>query len=76
MRCRGNFDVSWFKRYLVSCLIALFIFSGIEGYLRPSSDMRVGAVVISAAVWPVFVAFIAGGTVGEVVRDIRQGKLG
>jgi hypothetical protein len=61
---------------LVSCLIALFIFSGIEGYLRPSDNMRVGAVVVSAALWPAFVAFIAGGSVGEVVRDIHQGKLG
>jgi len=67
--------VSWFKRYLVSCLIALFIFSGIEGYLRPSDDMRIGAVVVSAALWPAFAAILVGGAVGEVVRD-HQGKLG
>jgi len=64
--------VSWFKRYLVSCLIALFIF---EGYLRPSDNMRVGAVVVSAALWPAFAAIIVGGSVGGVVRD-HQGKLG
>jgi hypothetical protein len=43
--------------------------------LRPSDNMRVGAVVVSAVLWPAFAAIIVGGAVGEVVRD-HQGKLG
>ena len=62
-------DVSWMKRYAISCLIALFIFSGIESYKRPAADIRVGALVVLAAVWPVAVAIAAGSAVGEVMRE-------
>ena len=65
--------MNWFKRYALSCLIALFVFSGIDSYKRPD-DMRLGAVVVSAAVWPVFVAIVLGSCAGDAVREINHGK--
>ena len=61
--------VSWIKRYAISCLIALFIFSGIDSYKRPTNDVRVGVLVVLAAVWPVTVAVAVGSAVGEVARE-------
>ena len=59
--------VKLLKRYTLSCLIALFIFSGIVGYRHPTND-RIGALVVMAAVWPVVMAFALGGAIGAVAR--------
>jgi hypothetical protein len=60
---------TWTKRYAVSCLLALFVFSGIEAYRNPTDDMRVGGVILLAAVWPVTLAVLVGWTVGDFARE-------
>jgi len=69
------FDVKWFKRYAIGCLIWLVLGGVTDGYKRPGQDMRWGAIVIVAAVWPVVTAVVVGSTVGEIANDIKQGKL-
>jgi hypothetical protein len=60
---------TWTKRYAVSFLLALFVLSGIDAYKRPANDLRTGAVIVAAAVWPVVLAIVLGWTVGEVARE-------
>ena len=68
--------MNWFKRYLVSCLIALFILAGADSYRHPFDDMRVGALVVVSATWPAVAAIVIGSSVGDVAREIHQGKQG
>ena len=59
---------TWIKRYAVSCLVAMFVLSGIDAYNRPTNDVRISVIVV-AAVWPVVLAIALGGAVGEVARE-------
>ena len=68
------FEVKWFKRYLIGCLIALFVLAGVDGYYRPGQNAREGAIIVAAVGWPVVTAMVMGSTVGEIVHDIKQGK--
>ena len=68
------FDVKWLKRYVISCLIAMFVFAGVDGYYRPGKDMREGAIIVAAVGWPVVAAIVVGSTIGEIVSEIKQGK--
>lgn len=61
--------MSWKKKYAISCLIALFAFAAIDGYKRPGKDMRVGAIIITAAVWPITLSIAVGSAIGETVRE-------
>jgi hypothetical protein len=63
---------TWTRRYAVSCLLALFVLSGIDAYNRPTKDVRIGSAIIMAAVWPVVLAIAVGGAVGEVAREHVQ----
>ena len=47
---------------------ALFVLSAIDANKRPTNDLRTGAVIVAAAVWPVTLAIVLGTTVGEVAR--------
>jgi hypothetical protein len=67
MDSRRYSAVKLLKRYALSCLIALFIFSGIVGYRHPTNE-RIGALVVMAAVWPVVIAIAFGGAIGAVAR--------
>ena len=60
---------SWFKRYAVGGLIALFVLSGIDAYRHPDNDIRVGSALVMAAAWPVVLAIAVGGAIGEVARE-------
>ena len=71
----GYFAMKCFKRYAVSCLVAMFVFAAIDGYNRPGQDPRFGAILITAAVWPVFAAIVVGGSIGDVTRQRNDGKL-
>jgi hypothetical protein len=66
--------VKWFKRYLIGCLIALFVLAGVDGYYRPGQNPREGAIIVAAVGWPVTTAIVVGSTIGEIVSDIKQGK--
>jgi hypothetical protein len=59
---------TWIKRYAVSCLVAMFVLSGIDAYKNPTNDVRISVIVV-AAVWPVVLAIALGGAVGEVARE-------
>ena len=60
---------TWTRRYAVSCLLALFVLSGIDAYRRPSNDVRIGSAIVLAVAWPVVLAIAFGGAVGEVARE-------
>ncbi|KGJ69943.1 hypothetical protein BJA5080_04292 [Bradyrhizobium diazoefficiens SEMIA 5080] len=66
---QGLHHMSWKKKYAIGCLIALFVFTAMDSYDRPNRDVRFGAVIVMAAVWPVTVSVILGGAVGGMVRD-------
>jgi hypothetical protein len=61
--------MSWKKKYAIGGLIALFAFAAMDSYDRPNRDVRFGAVLVMAAVWPVTVSVILGCAVGEMVRE-------
>jgi|HubBroStandDraft_6_1064221.scaffolds.fasta_scaffold1511930_2 hypothetical protein len=61
--------MSWIKKYAISCLIALFALAAIDAYHHPGNDVRVGAVVLVAAVWPIALSIIVGSAVGEIIRE-------
>ena len=67
-------DMSWKRKYAISCLVAVFAFTAMDSYDRPNGDVRFGAVVLMAAVWPVTVSLILGGAVGEMLRDGVPGE--
>jgi hypothetical protein len=60
--------MSWKKKYAISFLIVLFASAAIDTYHRPGKDVRVGAIVLVAAVWPIALSIIAGAAVGDVIR--------
>jgi hypothetical protein len=62
---------TWVKRYAISCLVATFVFAALDGYKRPGQSMRAGAIVVTAAVWPIFAALVVGSSVGEVASKQR-----
>ena len=68
--------MKWLKRYAISCLIALFVLAALDGYHRPGKDLRVGAIITVAAVWPIVAAIVVGSSVGEVAREMHQDKVG
>jgi hypothetical protein len=70
------FAVNWFKRYVVSFLVAVLFFASIDGYKHPDESMRYGAILLASAGWPVVAALVVGNTIGEAVHDVRQGKAG
>lgn len=61
--------MSWKKKYSIGCLIATFVFTAMNSYDRPNSDVPFGTVIIMAAVWPLTASLILGGAVGEMARD-------
>jgi hypothetical protein len=67
------FDVKWFKRYAVSCLIAMFVFAAVDAHARPGQNPREGAIIVTALGWPIVMAIAMGGAVGEVLGK-HQGK--
>lgn len=68
--------MSGFKRYLVSCLIAMAFFAGVDAYKRPGGDTHFATILVASAGWPVFAALVVGGTIGDVVHDAKYGKAG
>jgi hypothetical protein len=68
--------MKWFKRYVVSCLVAMLVFAAVDGYHRPGKDMREGAIIVAAVGWPIVTAIVVGSTVGEIVNEMKQGKQG
>ncbi|MBR1086434.1 hypothetical protein JQ621_02980 [Bradyrhizobium manausense] len=64
-----------FKRYLLSCLIAMVFFAGFDAYRSPG-DMHFGTILVASASWPVFAAVVVGSTIGDVVHDARYGRYG
>jgi hypothetical protein len=68
--------VSWFKRYVVGCLVAVVLLAGRDSYKHPGEGMRYGAILLVSAGWPVVAAMVVGSTIGDVVHDVRQGKAG
>ena len=71
-----SFAVRWFKRYLVGCLIAVVFFAGLDAYRRPGEDAHLRTILVASAGWPVFVALVAGGVVGDAVHAMKSSKAG
>ena len=68
--------MKWLKRYAIGGLIALVVLAAGDGYKHPDADLRVGAIVIVAAIWPIVAAIFVGNVVGGVARDLHQGQVG
>jgi len=60
--------MKWFKRYAIGCLIAMIVLAASDGYKHPDMDLRVGAIVAVAVIWPIMAAIIVGDAIGEVAR--------
>ncbi|MDA9407250.1 hypothetical protein [Bradyrhizobium sp. CCBAU 45384] len=73
---RGHFAVTWFKRYVVSCLIAVVFFAGYDAYRRPGEDAHLATILVVSAGWPVFAALVVGGSIGDTVHGIKSGRAG
>jgi hypothetical protein len=73
MPCNGKlFEMSWIKRYALSCLIAVFILGARDGYKHPG-ERDFGSTLIMGAAWPVTIAVVLAYTAGELVRESKQG---
>jgi hypothetical protein len=70
------FDVKWFKRYVISCLVAMLVFAAVDGYYRPGQNQREGAIIVAAVGWPIVTVIVVGSTIGEIVSETQQGKQG
>lgn len=68
--------MNWFKRYVVGCLIAVLFFAAVGSYKHPGEGMRYEAILLASAGRPVVAAIVVGSTIGDVVHDVRQGKVG
>ncbi|MCP3383035.1 hypothetical protein NLM31_21950 [Bradyrhizobium sp. CCGUVB4N] len=68
--------MSWFKRYLISFLIAVVFFAGFDAYKRPGEDARLATILVASAGWPLFAALVVGGAVGDAVHAMKYGKAG
>jgi hypothetical protein len=66
---RGYFDVKWFKRYAIGCLIALLVFAANDGYFHPGETPRAGTIVVAAVAWPIIASIVVGSTIGEIAGD-------
>lgn len=73
---RGHFAVNWFKRYVVSCLIAVVFFAAVDSDKHPGEGTRYDAILLASAGWPVVAALVVGSTIGDVVHDAKHGKAG
>ncbi len=68
--------MNWFKRYVVGCLIAVVFFAAVDSYYKhPDEGTRYGAILLASAGWPVVAAIVVGSTIGDIVHDVRQGKV-
>lgn len=61
--------MTWFKRYAIGCLIAMFVITGMYAANRPGKDLPLRAIVTLAVVWPITAAIVVGATIGEVASD-------
>ena len=68
--------MSWFKRYLVGCLIAVVFFAAFDAYRRPGEDARLATILVASAGWPVFAALVVGSAIGDGVHYMNYGKAG
>jgi len=70
------FAVSWFKRYLWGCLVAVVFFAGVDAYERPGRDPHLGTILVASAGWPVFTALVVGSMLGDGAHYMNRGKAG
>jgi hypothetical protein len=68
--------VKWFKRYAISCLIAMFVFAVVDGHHHPDEHPREDAIILAGIGWPIVAAIVVGSTIGEIMSDVSQGKKG
>jgi hypothetical protein len=61
--------MKWFKRYAMSCVIAMFVLAAMQGYARPGKDQPVAGIVALAVVWPITAALAVGSSIGEIASD-------
>ena len=70
------FDVKWFKRYAISCLIAMFVFAVNDGHYHPGEHQRNDAIILAGIGWPIVAAIVVGSTVGDIISDVSQSRKG
>lgn len=68
---RKLFQMSWIKRYILSCLIAVFILGAQDGYHSPG-ERHFGSTLIMGAAWPLTLAVVLGYTAGETAHQSKQ----
>ena len=66
--------MNWFKRYVVSCLIAAIFFAAIDSYSHPDKGARYDSVLVLSASWPIWAALIVGDSIGDALRATTAGK--
>jgi len=62
--------VKWLKRYAIGFLIALFFFTWADSHPDGSKSLRMGSVIVAAALWPITVTIVLGGS----AADLMQGR--
>ena len=61
--------MKWLKCYAVGFIVTAFAITGMQSYNRPGKDQRIAGTIVMAAVWPLTVAIVLGGSIGEVASD-------
>jgi hypothetical protein len=66
--------VNWFKRYVVSCLIAAIFFAAMDSYNHPDKGARYDSVLVLSASWPIWAALIVGDSIGDALCAMKSVK--
>ena len=61
--------MKWLKRYAIGFLIALFFFTWANAYPDGGKNMKFGPVIVAAALWPITVTIVLGGSTASLMRD-------
>lgn len=69
-----HFDVKWFKRYVIGCLVAMVVFAAADRSHRPGEELREGTIIVASVGWPIVTAIVVGTTMGDIISDMKPGK--
>lgn len=61
--------VKWLKRYAIGFMIALTFFTWANAYPDGVKNMKFGAVIVTAALWPIAVPIVLGGSAADLMRE-------
>ena len=60
--------MKWLKRYAIGFLIALLFFTWADSYPDGVKSLRMGPVILTAALWPITGIIVLGGSAATIMQ--------